>query len=80
MASVKGIPSVAVNSAEPEIYRNVINEDTAKMSIINQGEVTPDVVEAWYSGVAKYAAGGYASSQELMEEFLRVCAQDVNCK
>lgn len=77
MASVKGIPSVAVNSAEPEIYRNVINEDIAKTSIINQGEVTPDVVEAWYSGIAKYAAGGYGSAQELMEEFLGVCARDV---
>lgn len=77
MASVKGIPSVAVNSVNPEIYQNVINEDTAKTSIINQGEVTPDMVEAWYSGIAKYAAGGYASAQEMMEEFLGVCVREV---
>lgn len=80
MASVKGIPSVAVKSEVPEIYRNVINEDVAKTSIINQGEVTPDMVEAWYSGIAKYAAGGYASAQELLEEFLGVCAREMDCK
>lgn len=77
MASVKGIPSVAVNSAEPEIYQNVINQDVAKTSIINQGEVTPEMVEAWYSGIAKYADGGYASAQGLVDEFLGVCARDV---
>lgn len=80
MASVKGIPSVAVKSEVPEIYRNVINEDVAKTSIINQGEVTPDMVEAWYSGIAKYAAGGYASAQELLEEFLGVCAREMENK
>lgn len=80
MASVKGIPSVAVNSAEPEIYRNVISEETAKTSVVNQGEVTPDMVEAWYSGIAKYADGGYASAQELMDEFLGVCAREVEHK
>ncbi len=80
MASVKGIPSVAVKSEVPEIYRNVINEDVAKTSIINQGEVTPDMVEAWYSGIAKYAAGGYASAQELLEAFLGVCAREMDRK
>ena len=58
----------------------MINEDVAKTSIINQGEVTPDMVEAWYSGIAKYAAGGYASAQELLEEFLGVCARERDCK
>ena len=34
------------------------------------------MVEAWYSAIAKYAAGGYASAQELLEEFLGVCARE----
>ena len=78
MAEVKGIPSVAANYAAPEIYKNVINEETRKSSIINQGEVTQGMVEKWYTCMQKYAAGGYDSEQEAAEDYLAVCAQELD--
>lgn len=78
MAEVKGIPSVAANYAAPEIYKNVINEETRKNSIINQGEVTQGMVEKWYTCMQKYAAGGYDSEQEAAEDYLAVCAQELD--
>lgn len=78
MGEVKGIPSVAANGAVPEIYKNVINEETRKNSIINQGDVTQGMVENWYICMQKYAAGAYDSAQEAAEDYLAICAQEIN--
>ena len=76
MANIKGVPSVAKNSNVTEIYKHVLDAETIKGGSVNQGEVTPEITEAWYSCMTGYAAGEYASAKDAVQEFLDVCSRE----
>lgn len=73
MAEVKGIPSVAKNSNPAEIYQQVLSEEALKDSFVNQGEVTSDLTDAWYTCMEQYADRAYGSAQEAAGEYLKLC-------
>lgn len=73
MAEIKGIPSVAKNSNPAEIYKQVLSEEAIKNSCVNQGEVTFDLTDAWYTCMKRYADGSYVSAQEAAGEYLKLC-------
>lgn len=77
MANIKGVPSVAKNSSIAENYKQVLDAEFIKDGSVNLGEVTPDIVEAWYSCMTGYAAGEYASAKDAVTEFLDVCSRDM---
>ena len=77
MANIKGVPSVAKNSSITENYKQVLDAESIKDGSVNLGEVTPDIVEAWYSCMTGYAAGEYASAKDAVTEFLDVCDRDM---
>ena len=77
MANIKGVPSVAKNSSITENYKQVLDAEFIKDGSVNLGEVTPDIVEAWYSCMTGYAAGEYASARDAVTEFLDVCDRDM---
>ena len=77
MANIKGVPSVAKNSSITENYKQVLDAEFIKDGSVNLGEVTPDIVEAWYSCMTGYAAGEYVSAKDAVTEFLDVCDRDM---
>lgn len=77
MGNIKGIPSVVKDGTVPEIYKNVLDSEVTKHGCVNQGEVTPDMTEAWYSCITKYAGGEYASAQAMLDEYLDICETQI---
>ena len=77
MANIKGVPSVAKNSSITENYKQVLDAEFIKDGSVNLGEVTPNIVEAWYSCMTGYAAGEYVSAKDAVTEFLDVCDRDM---
>lgn len=73
MSSVKGIPSVAKEPNNPEIYNDILSDDAQKNAYINDGSITYDMNTAWYSCVTKYAEGKYASPEAALKDFVKAC-------
>lgn len=74
MADVKGIPSVAVEKTDVEIYRNVLHTENAEMSYVNKGEITTDIVTNWYACVNGFASGKYTTEEEALKAFVAACS------
>lgn len=77
IADIKGVPSVAKDSTGSAIYTKVLDEKLTADSCVNQGEVTPAMVNKWYSCITQYALGKYASAHEAAQDFLRVCSAEI---
>lgn len=77
MADVKGIPSVAKESTNPDIYEQVLSDKSVKNSCVNDGTITPNMVNAWYTCATKYANGEYATAEDAMKEYIDVCEQEI---
>lgn len=76
MADIKGIPSVAKENTSPAVYEHVLDAEAVRNSQVNQGEVTPAMVESWYSCITNYAAGG-SSEEDAIQEYLDACAGEI---
>ena len=75
MANIKGIPSVATESQDIDVYKDILDPDKVEMEGVNEGTITSDMVSDWYTSVNKYIAGDYASSKEALEDFVKMCGQ-----
>lgn len=73
MANIKGVPSVAADSKDLDIYKDVLNPKKVEMEGTNDGTITSDMVANWYSCVNKYVAGEYENDTVALEDFATMC-------
>lgn len=73
MASVKGIPSVAVNNTEDGIYKDVLTPKKVQLDYVNNGEISSSMISDWYTCINKYASGEYQTGREALEQFVAMC-------
>lgn len=75
MADVKGIPSVAVESTNLDIYKNILEPEKVESEGINEGKITAKMVSDWYTSVNQYIAGDYSTGKEALENFVETCSK-----
>ena len=75
MANIKGVPSVAADSEDIDIYKDILKPEKVEMEGVNEGNITAKMVTDWYTSVNNYVAGKYASSKEALEDFIKMCKQ-----
>lgn len=75
LARIKGVPSVAVESKDIDVYKDIKKPEKTEMEEVNEGTITSSMVTNWYSCVNKYVAGEYADEKEALENFVGMCAQ-----
>ena len=75
MASIKGIPSVASESQDMEIYKNILKPEKVQLKAVNEGKITAAMIADWYTDVNKYVAGEFATKEEALEDFVNACSQ-----
>ena len=75
LASIKGVPSVAVESNDIDVYKDIKKPEKTEMEEVNEGAITSSMVTNWYSCVNKYIAGEYTDEKEALENFVEMCAQ-----
>ena len=75
IADIKGIPSVAVQKTDAGIYKYIFNTKNIEMECVNEGKVTPKIVENWYASMNKYASGEFAGDKEAAEYFVGLCSE-----
>lgn len=73
MGDIKGVPSVAKESTNVEIYQNILKSQKVEMNCVNTGEITPAMIANWYTCMNKYAAGDFATTKEATEYFVNLC-------
>ena len=73
MSSVKGIPSVAVEPTNADIYQDVLSADAVEKGCVNDGTITPDMNASWYTVATSYATGKYKTTGSALEEFAKSC-------
>lgn len=75
MANIKGVPSVASDSKDIDVYKDMLKPEKVEMEGVNEGSITSAMVTDWYTSVNKYVAGDYASSKDALEDFVKMCKQ-----
>lgn len=75
LASIKGVPSVAVESNDIDVYKDIKKPEKTEMEEVNEGAITSSMVTNWYSSVNQYIAGEYTDEKEALENFVEMCAQ-----
>lgn len=71
MADIKGIPSIAKNPSTTSIYNNINKVDKIQMKSINDGTISANVVNDWYSMVNKYVKKEI-TKEEAINNFLKL--------
>lgn len=74
MASIKGIPSVAVKNTDADIYKNILNPGNTEMNCLNEGKITYKMTSDWYTCVNKYMSGELTTGKEAMSYFVKLCS------
>lgn len=75
MANIKGIPSVAKESENIDVYRDILDPGKIELKGVNDGTITSGMITDWYSCVNQYISGEYASGREALEAFAESCSQ-----
>lgn len=75
IANIKGVPSVAAESTNPDIYKNILNPEKVEMEGVNEGKITAGMSDNWYSCVNGYMAGEYKTDEEARKAFVEMCRQ-----
>ncbi|MDO5339692.1 MAG: ABC transporter substrate-binding protein [Eubacteriales bacterium] len=70
MASIKGIPSVAINNTDADIYKNVINPEKTEMNCVNDGTISSGMISNWYTCVNKYISGEFKTGKDALRQFV----------
>ncbi len=70
MGKVKGVPSVAADAVQADIYRNVESKEAMAGRVVNTGTITPEITAKWYSVTRAYMNGGYDSPEAAARDFL----------
>lgn len=73
MAGIKGLPSVAADSAD-ERYAGIRHTDAAELFFINDGRITETVRNAFQQVCGDLGAGVYATAGEAALAFVQQCA------
>lgn len=74
IADIKGVPSVAVEDTAPEIYQNVSFPEKTELDCVNEGKITTEMTENWYTCTNRYAEGAFASPKEAAQYFVALCS------
>lgn len=74
MADVKGVPSVAINHTDIEIYNDIINPGATELNYVNDGTISNSMISNWYTCVNKYATGGFASERDALKYYISLCS------
>ena len=75
IANIKGVPSVALESTDLDVYKDISKPEKVEMKGVNEGTITSSMVTNWYSCVNKYVAGEYETDKQALEEFAEMCKQ-----
>ena len=75
IANIKGVPSVALESTDLDVYKDISKPEKIEMKGVNEGTITSSMVTNWYSCVNKYVAGEYETDKQALEEFVEMCKQ-----
>ena len=75
IANIKGVPSVALESTDLDVYKDISKPEKVEMKGVNEGTITSSMVTNWYSCVNKYVAGEYETDKQALEEFVEMCKQ-----
>ena len=75
IANIKGVPSVALESTNLDVYKDISKPEKVEMKGVNEGTITSSMVTNWYSCVNKYVAGEYETDKQALEEFVEMCKQ-----
>ena len=75
IANIKGVPSVALENTDLDVYKDISNPEKVEMEGVNEGTITSSMVTNWYSCVNKYVAGEYETDKQALEEFAEMCKQ-----
>ena len=70
MGKVKGVPSVAADTVQADIYRNVESSEALAGRVVNTGTITPEITAKWYSVTRAYMNGKYDSPETAARDFL----------
>lgn len=70
MGKVKGVPSVAADAVQADIYRNVESKEAMAGRVVNTGTITPEITAKWYSVTRAYMNGDYDSQEAAARDFL----------
>ena len=73
MSSVKGIPSVAVEPTNADIYQDILSPEMTENAYINDGTISPDMSASWYTVANGYATGKYKTAGAALEAFAKSC-------
>ncbi len=73
MASLKGVPSVAVKGTDADIYKDVINPAKTEMNYVNDGTISSSVISNWYTCVNKYISGDFKTGKDALKHFVSLC-------
>ena len=76
MANIKGIPSVAAQPSDNDIYANVLAADALKNRAVNEGIITSALSDSWYA-VTNKLGRGECTEDEALDEFLAVCKTEL---
>lgn len=74
LANIKGVPSIAIESSDLEIYTNINNPTSIETQAINDGRITWHMMLNWNSCLERYVVGEYATVDESLENFIMSCS------
>ena len=77
MASIKGMPSVAVNDADAR-YQGLYKAKNIQASFVNDGSIPGFIRLAFTKTCNEYGAGLYQTPEEAAEAFAGYCANPVS--
>lgn len=75
IAEIKGVPSVAVDGINADIYKDVLNPEKTEMNYINDGTITTTMSSGWYTSINKYITGEFGSSKEALQYYVKLCSK-----
>lgn len=70
MADIKGIPSIAKEKTDVEIYQNILKSQKVEETCINTGQITYQMITDWYDCTNKFVAGEFANTKEAMKYYI----------
>ena len=75
LSSVKGVPSVATEPVNDDIYQNVLSSEALDKGYVNDGSVTYAMEQNWYTVATAYANGEYKSAADAAKAYIESCKE-----
>ncbi|MDY4214124.1 MAG: ABC transporter substrate-binding protein [Eubacteriales bacterium] len=74
IADVKGVPSVAVEHTDIDIYKNMIEPSKVEAEFVKNDGIRPELNSVWYSVTYRYASGQYPDKKAAVDDFISQCS------